>query len=372
MSKNLMLLLAILIKVFILIYTPSISSDLWYYFDLSKQIVNGVVPYVGFRFEYPPLAILPIWIPAIFKSDREGYMLLYRFIFCCCDISFLVLLSQKLEKHFFYKRFIIFYSLISILMAPLLYDRLDLLFGFILFGSLYCSNEKSLFWTLLGIPYKLISAIFLPFYAVYFFQNKNLNPKVFLKWCLIPMGLLLALILFLFQFKFFNFLAYHHTRGIQIESTWATLHFLIQRLANQPMVIEYTFGAQHLRDVPTWILFLANYAVIGFLSLLLIIYYYKKNPLPEIFISALLVFLCFSKVLSPQFFIWLLPLLIFFIEEKIQLALFTLIAGLSGYIFIHYGELMAQATWAWWSLSLRNVALMGWVMMRFKHHLKHV
>lgn len=372
MTKSLMLLLAILIKVFILIYTPSISSDLWYYFDLSQQMVSDLMPYVDFKFEYPPLAILPIWIPGIFKADREGYILLYRFLFCCCDISFLILFAHKFEKHKYFSRFMFFNGLLSLLLAPLLYDRLDLLFGLILFGCLYGTNMKGLFWTLLGIPYKLISAIFVPFYFVSFFHNKNLVRNEFIKWCVIPMGLFLAVILLLFQFQFLNFLSYHHLRGIQIESTWATLHFLLQKLGDQKMIIEYSFGAQHLKAVPAWIVFLSNYTVIGFLSLLLLIYYFKKNHLPDILISALLVFLCSSKVLSPQYFIWLVPLLIFFIEEKFELALFSLIAGLSGYIFIYYGDLMAQASWAWWFLSLRNLALIIWVALRFKSHLVRI
>ena len=370
-----MLLLAILVQVFILFYTPSINSDLWYYFDLSQKMVSGLLPYVDFNFEYPPLAILPIWIPGIFKADALGYIFLFRFIFCTFNIAFLIFINRKITNHlfynFFYKRFLIFYSLLSVLMAPLFYDRLDLLFGFMLFGSLFYANEKSLFWTLMAIPYKLISAMFLPFHGVNYFRNKNLKLKELIRWCVLPMGTLLVIIVYLFQFKFLSFLSYHHLRGIQIESTWATLHFLIQRFSDQKMIIEYTFGAQHLRDVSGWIVFLANYSVIGFLSLLLIIYYFKKNPLPEIFLTAILVFICFSKVLSPQYFIWLIPLLLFFIEEKIQLVLFLLIAGISSYVFIHYGELMAQAPWAWWSLSLRNVALVGWVSMRLKNHLKN-
>ncbi len=376
MSKNLMLLLTIIIQIIILFYTPSINSDLWYYFDLSQKMVSGLLPYVDFTFEYPPLAILPIWIPGIFKSDAHGYIFLFRCIFCLFNISFLIFISKKITTHlfynFFYKRFLIFYSLLSILMAPLIYDRLDLVFGFILFGSLFYANEKSLFWTLFGIPYKLISAIFLPFYGFAFLQNRKLNLKELFKWCVLPIGVLLAIILYLFQFKFLSFLSYHHLRGIQIESTWATLHFLIQRFNDQKMIIEYTFGAQHLKDVAGWIVILANYSVIVFLSLLLMIYYFKKNPPSEIFLTALLVFICFSKVLSPQYFIWLIPLLIFFIEEKIQLALFVLIAALSNYVFVYYGELMAQAPWAWWSISLRNLALVCWVMMRFKKHLKIV
>jgi len=208
MSKNLMLLLAILIKVFILTLIPSINSDLGYYFDLAKQMVSGLMPYVDFKFEYPPLAIFPIWIPGIFKADREGYILLYRFLFCCCDISFLIFFHQKFANHSFYKRFLIFYSIISLLLAPLLYDRLDLLFGFMLFGCLYFTRMKGVFWTLLGIPYKLITAIFLPFWALSFVKNKDFNRKDFFRWCLLPMGLLLGTFCILFNFKFLNFLGW--------------------------------------------------------------------------------------------------------------------------------------------------------------------
>ena len=119
MSKNLMLLLAIIVQVFILFCTPSINSDLWYYFDLSQKMVSGLLPYVDFKFEYPPLAILPIWIPGIFKADAQGYIFLFRFIFCAFNIGFLLFINQKLTNHLFYnlfyKRFIFFYSLFYLL-----------------------------------------------------------------------------------------------------------------------------------------------------------------------------------------------------------------------------------------------------------------
>ena len=147
------------------------------------------------------------------------------------------------------------------------------------------------------------------------------------------------------------------------------MYFLIKNILRQKFEIEYSFGAQHIKDAPAWILVLGNYTVIGVLSFLLIIYHLKKNQLPNVLLTALLTFVCFSKVLSPQFFIWFLPLMIFFIEEKVQLALFSIIAALSGYIFIHYGELMAQAPWAWWSLSLRNVLIIIWFGMRLRNHI---
>ncbi|MBA2404852.1 MAG: hypothetical protein H0V66_08785 [Bdellovibrionales bacterium] len=349
--------------------TPSINSDLWYYFDLSRKMVSGLLPYVEFRFEYPPLAILPIWIPGLFKSQVEGYVSLYRFILCTFDLAFLFFFHHRFSLDPHYKRFILLSSLISILLAPLLYDRLDFLFGLILFATAYFANEKGLFWALLGIPFKLISAIFVPFYVVSFFQQRNFNPKNFLKYCALPLGILLIMILALFQLKFLDFLSYHHSRGIQIESTWASLHYLLQLMANSKMEIEYSFGAQHIKQVPGWIFMLANYLVIAFLALLLLIFTLKRNPLPEVFVTALLVFLCFSKVLSPQFLIWLIPLIFFFIDKKIQLIFFVIIAALSGYVFIHYGELMAQEAWAWWCINLRNGLLISWVTLRFRGHI---
>lgn len=372
MSKNLMLLLAILIKISIMVFTPSINSDVWYYFDLAKKMVSGLIPYVDFKFEYPPLAIIPIWIPGLIKTDAAGYIQSFRFFQCALDLGFLFLFTHLFGDHQHYKRFLIIYSLISVFMAIMIYDRLDLIFSFMVFGCLVTTNERSLFWSLLGIPFKLLSAIFVPFQVVSFYQNKNLNLKSFLKWCVLPMALIWGIVLLLFKLKFLMFLSYHHARGIQIESTWATLYFLMQKFQGLGMQIEYAFVSQQLKDVPEWILFLANYSILVFLSLLLLLFYFKKNSLPQYLLTSLLVFMCFAKVLSPQYFIWLMPLMIFFIEEKLQLFLFALITAISGYILIHYGELMAQAPWAWWSLTIRNLALILWVILRFKGHLKKV
>lgn len=379
MFKNLILFIAVLTKVVILMLIPSINSDLGYYFDLAQKMMNGLIPYVNFKFEYPPLAILPIWLPALlrdtlFELTRESYISMYRFLFFSLDLAFIFYMKSRFEEKSHFVRFLVVNILLTVGLGPLIYDRLDLAFGLIIFAVILSLSQsekmRGLFFSLVGIPFKLISLIFVPFIIVSFFQEKDFKLKSFVNWILVPFLAFSGLIILLFQFKFLSFLQYHHTRGIQIESIWATFHFLLKKAAQGSMGIEYSFGAQHLTDVSPWLLNLANYSVMISLICLFFFYLFKKIPLPKILITSLLVFLGFSKVFSPQFLIWFIPLTWFFIEDKIELTLFVIISLLTTSIFVRYGDLMHQVSWAWWTLVFRNLLMFLWMGIRFQRILK--
>ena len=374
MSNKRLLVLVILTKILILAFTPSFFSDLGYYFDLSGKMVSGDMPYIDFTFEYPPLAIIPIWLPALilknfFLFSRENYIALFRFLFFFMDVLFLILIHKKYSQHKFYRRFLLIYAGCSLPLATLLYDRLDLFFGFMVFGSLhYCGHQKikALFWSLIGIPYKLISLIFLPYILVTLFFEKNLKLKTWMKWIFLPIIGLSLVSYDLFDFEFLNFLNYHRIRGVQVESIWSSLYYILLFFSGQKIALDYSFGAQHVKYIPDWILFLANYSIIFILIFFFLAFLFKKIPLDEILLTSLLAFLCFSKVLSPQYLIWFLPLMIFFIDQKLELSLFMLSCFLSGLIFMNYGDFIALKPWTWWALNIRNLLLMFWLGIRIK------
>lgn len=380
MNKNLVLFLAIFSKVVILFLLPSIISDLGYYYVQSVKILSGLIPYTQFKFEYPPLAILPIWLPGLFSKyfmelNESSYYKFYRFIFFTIDIGLLFYLKSRFENKPHFNRLILAITLISLPLAPLLYDRLDLLFGVILFGSMICVYDgkkmQGMSFAIFGIPFKLISLIFIPFFGLSFLSKRDFNLKSFLKWIGIPAALLLLGLLFYFRLDFLDFLKYHHNRGIQIESTWASIEFLMQKFNGGIIQPEYNYGAQHLKDVSTTLVFLANYTVIAMLGILFFMFIFLNINLNQMLLTSMVVFITFGKVLSPQFLIWFIPLIFFFVDSKKEVIIFGLISLLTGPVIFNYGAFINQAPWAWWSIALRNLLLLSWVGLRFQHLLSY-
>lgn len=375
MNKNAILFLAILSKVIILFLYPSVISDVGYYYEQSNKILLGFLPYTDFKFEYPPLATVPIWFAGLLSKKFSGihydaYLKYYRFIFFSLDLGLLLYWKSQFENQRFYRRLLLANIVTSMALGPLLYDRLDLLFGMIVMASLLAIYQKKkmqgLSFAILGIPFKLISLIFVPLIGISFWKDKDFNIQNFMKWVGYPSILLLILLIGTFKFNFLNFLSYHHHRGIQIESTWATIEFLIQHFKGAPLALEYNYGAQHLKNVSPWLVILANYSVIFVLGILFLKYLFFKADLSQILLTSLIVFVTFGKVLSPQFFIWFIPLIFFFVDSEIELAFFSMICLLSAPIIFNYGDLINQKNWAWWCMTERNLLLMGWTFVRFQ------
>lgn len=379
MNKDLLLFLAILSKVLILLFTPSINSDVWYYSDLAQKMLQHQLPYFDFKFEYPPLAILPIWVPGLIQETlssfrKDQYVENFRFLNFVLDLSFLFFLKYKFENTKNYSAYMVFNICLTFIMAPLMYDRLDLIFGFMIFMVFMNLNFKhkfeSLFFSLLAIPFKLITILFVPYYGISFIKDRDFDFKIFWQKILTPALIFSFILVALFQFKFMDFLKYHNDRGVQIESTWATLHFIFQQFSKQPLMLEYSFGAQHLKFVPLWLKNLANYSFLFVISIMMLLTCLKAIPLKSIFLSTLLIFLSFSKVFSPQFLLWFIPLFIFDEIPKKDWIIFGFICLLTALVFIKYGDLMNQKPWAWWTLVARNGLLIYftgnnfWVLLR--------
>lgn len=120
------------------------------------------------------------------------------------------------------------------------------------------------------------------------------------------------------------YLLQHGERGIQIQSTWATPLFIRYLLSSsKALEIVTNYGAQHIHEsfVSGLYVFISKYFGFSFLSLFYIFYFFyyrrlkQKNPQYKIqadfyFLTlfAILIFLLISqRVLSPQFFIWVIP-----------------------------------------------------------------
>ncbi len=106
-----------------------------------------------------------------------------------------------------------------------------------------------------------------------------------------------------------SYIAYHVERGVQQESLAASASWLASQVTGDPFEVEYRFRAQEV--VGAEALGTVAIGVFGSLAALLAVRVWRRGPTSRPWLSAfalLLVILCASKVLSPQFIVLAVPL----------------------------------------------------------------
>ncbi len=129
-------------------------------------------------------------------------------------------------------------------------------------------------------------------------------------------------------------LSYFTNRPVQVESTGSTFLFLAA-LAGYPVKIVYTFGsinAESALGSPVALFFEALF-VLGYLYTLFL-QWRGRLDMFQAFITILLVFIITGKVFSPQYLIWLIPLLVYSgAYTRFWLIAWTAISVLTTYIY---------------------------------------
>ncbi len=153
------------------------------------------------------------------------------------------------------------------------------------------------------------------------------------------------------------------TRGLQIESLGASVLLVLDRLGvYHARVVETTGVAgrnlaggtadavaavllvlEALAVVTVWVL----YARLGEL----------RSRLPLAFAAAVAGFLAFTKVFSPQYLVWLLPLVVAG-GSAVALALAAVAVVLAQVWFFHYGALF-RLEWPVWLLLVRDLTMVA-------------
>ncbi len=343
-----------LCRLTILLFYEAYVTDVGYYLEIAKQgLTTNAKAYRDFSFGYPPLALLFTYLPAWFSHiEFWSYWRTFRAQMFMIDLGlfawvfyFLVAKLKATEKQI--SVFVGTYTLLGFLQGHLLYDRLDLLILTSLFALFYCfSVAPSRHWLLRLISLVGVFVKFVPFlYALVLNLLSHFSSKPLLKarsrqwielikagfielfWFIMPFYLLVSGYEALIAPGLFKDMNMHFQRGIQVESTWAT-PVIIKQILTKPTgsYAVNNFGAQHIDEnqVPFWYLEFSKLAGLlalsGFgLYLFLVLLPKLKNSNKSlitcphlaclVWINIFCIFLSTQRVLSPQFFIWLmLPL----------------------------------------------------------------
>ena len=378
------------IAIFTLFFIP--LSQLFYYapgsmeLSFAKQMLNGGIPYRDFTSEYPPLALLVFYIPALIRSSNPAYALLFASEMMLLDLIIVYLIADIASYiQIPVTRTLAIYTLLLLAASPLIVIRFDVLPAMLVIAALWAfiKGKNVLAWVFvaLGVTAKLYPIIIAPAFGFYLLRNHQFRKLV--NGILAFSTTMLAGNLPFFLMdpgNFINIITYHGQRGIQCESTYASLVLIEQILGGPAVKGIFNFGSWNITSPLADSL--ARIAL-PFIAVLLLAMYgiyvwiiWKRTDktmyLPsgiepgaaKLIIGyvtlAIAIFMAGNKVFSTQFLIWLIPTVPLLNRrwQAVYTMLFIIMGAITQFIFPYkYMEYGAFLTPYVLILALRNFLL---------------
>ncbi len=321
--------------------TPAWSDTALYYRYVALGIDHGYVAYQDFIIEYPPLAYWWMCVPRFLQAEPlspnalqeietfHAYQRAYRGLMAIVDaaVSTLVCLLLITRGGHGGGLLAICYVVASACLGHLLYDRLDNVLTLLLAGWAWCwlrasggTERPQLYsaasYLLLGlsISFKLIPVLLIP-YALWHDWSAGDGRQA------LRSGLILALAIilpFLVHWPSAGsgtlvFLGYHAERGIQVESVYGSFLAAAHHLGGDARAV-HRHGAWDIEGSGSAALQTASTcALILLLAVCVGLAVWRRKTFRRSLAYAggctlLVASAAFSKVLSPQYYVWIVPL----------------------------------------------------------------
>lgn len=375
--------------------TRDLPGDLILYFDYANHVDDGHVPYRDFTLEYPPLALVPILLPFTFGQSFGGFEAAFALEMWALAVPGGVLVWSLLgrvlpgatpgERRWRLAAYVACFPLLGQIVTT----RFDLAPTVLAVGALALwlrrtpTSERAA-WAVLaaGVATKLFPGVLAPLLVLDLLARRGWRAAVgggaqLLAWTALfvlpgllasPSGLTHAL-------------RYHSQRGVQLESSYANGLLLLNRITGFAVGSDNVFGA--FEAISAWTDELKVISFVVQLAALALVYGWwiialRRRPMDTLtrdrqivlFATlALAVFIVTGKVFSPQYLIWLMPLIVLIPGNAGQRAIGWFLATLllTQLIFPYgYDHLIARDALGITLLTARNTTLFIclWLLVR--------
>ena len=292
------------------------SNDLGIYHGAGEAILRGEIPYKDFFIEYPP-GSLPLFVPpALFSDDKQAFIDLFSSemaLLLAASLVLVALAARRLGGPRAWPLPAATFAAGALLLYPVAVTRYDpvvtLTLAVAAFATTLGGRHGPLAYASLGFgaAAKLVPALtVLPLALARRGAGRGL--AVFFA----VLALFLVPALAFGGERFVGSFAYHAERGLQVESVAASVLMAAGRVEG----ITFEFGAFEARgsaaeaaaglSLPLTAVSLFITALVSYLRLR------REGPggvhFPRCAAALILAFMLGSKVLSPQYVLWLLPL----------------------------------------------------------------
>ncbi|QIN82544.1 DUF2029 domain-containing protein [Rubrobacter tropicus] len=288
------------------------SNDLGTYHGAGEAILRGEIPYRDFFIEYPPGSLPAFLPPALFSDDRRAFVDLFSSEMALVLVAalFLVALTARRLGRAWPVPALTF-TAGALLLYPVAVTRYD--------PVVTLSLAVAVLGAALGGRYRLLSYASLGFGAA----AKLVPALAVLPLVLARRGAGLAIffgVLALFfvpalafgDARFVESFAYHADRGLQVESVAASVLLAAGKVEG----VAFEFGAFEARGPAAGLAagssLPVSAALLAFTAFVMYRRFRREGPeslhFPRWAAALILAFMLGSKVLSPQYVLWLLPL----------------------------------------------------------------
>ncbi|GEM_PF-1619070 len=355
------------------------------------------LPYRDIPFEYPPILIIPLLSAQYLSVDYLSFTKWLAF-FISIIYLFALYVTYKIwqqispQQRVRYPLLLLFSSLSILSIGQIFVTRLDIFPSLISLLILYSflKQKYMLFsiWLIVGFFTKGYLIILAPILWIILLHQKKYSEIL---WnILFVSGAILTIhaeLNFLSQGHFNEMYTYHSQRGIQIESTYALIPYLSHFLFKTPILIYQANHCSNISAASThFLLQLSTFLpFILFLLVYFLLYltFRKTNTVHQQFLLItqavfllILAFILSFKVLSPQFLIWLIPLIfisvpsqkIAFLIVFIFALIFTHILFPNFYFLLRNGHPLGIGLLI--SRNLILLILFGWVTNEFIQNIR--
>ena len=349
----------------------------------GSGIDSGQVPYRDFAVEYPPGALPVFVMPALGGARGDTYRRRFEALMAFLGELLLISVAVALVSLGAGRGWLLaalgLAALAPLLLGPVVLSRFDLWPAALTAVALAAlvRDRLRLGHVVLGaaVAAKLYAAVLVPIALVYVWRRRGGREA------LICGGLLLAVVAI--AFVPFLLVAPHGvwdslwnqaSRPLQIESLGAGLLLVSHHVFGTGVTMESSHGSQNLAGT-TADAFAVAQSVLQLSALVAIWLLFARGPATKTRLlyataAALVAFIALGKVLSPQFLIWLIPVVPLLRGRRGLTAAMLLVGALVATqlwfpyrywdLALHFGTLES------WLVLLRDLALLAllWVVVR--------
>jgi uncharacterized membrane protein len=325
------------------------------------MIGQGMVPYRDFFMEYPPGALVPFLVPQAWPAH---YLAIFKALMFLFGAGLVVLASRFTPRLGLGALLAVAVS--PLLIGPVFLTRYDLWPALLGAAALLALLDER--WALgaalvaATVAAKLFAVALIPVVAVHVWRRGG---RPALRRAVVAFAVTTAVIWLPFlalgpggvRFS----LREQLSRGLQIESTGASVLLVLDKLGlydtHWVRGLSIDLGGHLARAVG------ALTTLLEALAILLVAWMYARarqtrESFTQAYVASTAAFVAFGKVLSPQFLIWLVPL--------VPLVASTAVTGLflAALLFtqleVDYGDHgLRRVDWSVWLLAVRNALLVA-------------
>ena len=284
----------------------------------GEAIEDGAVPYRDIRPEYPPGALPAFVVPALLSDDEAGFRDVFEWLMAAFGVATVALAAVTLRGVGASRErtaaALGFVAVFPLLLGSVVLTRFDLFPIALSVGALAAlvHERDRLGFALLGaaVAVKLFPGVLVPVALAYTWRRRGRREALV---CLAIFAAVIALLflpfLVLAPEGVARSIGHQLSRPLQIESLGSALYLAAHHVVGLDVEMRSGHGSQNLHATGTGLAAL----VFGAVQLAALAWIWLRRPagkeeLLRWSAAAVVAFVALGKVLSPQFLIWLAPL----------------------------------------------------------------